>query len=449
MSALPSEPMPSRAPVAPLRALALAVFLLAGAVAAQVPSPAVSRSIPPPSLTFGAYLSAVARANVDLAAQRAGVPVAEAQVAIARIFPDPVLTVGLASLDVSGVGAQNNAAVGLTIPFEWPTKRPARVAVARADREVVAAELEDFARTLRAAAASAYVDALLAQRVLARRQQAWESLRGVEAANEERQREGAVADIVVLQARIEARRYRGEVITAEGDARAAGFALANQMGLQGAGPERLPTTAEGELRVPPRRFTDAALIAHALATRPDLRARQRGIGAAQARLDLAHANRGVDVALSLGWLYYTAGQQGSAYQGPPYHTVNAMLSVPLPVSRVLNGEVQSAEAGRAQAELQRSAAELRVAAEIRAALARYEAARDRLAQYDQSLLADNDRLLEMARYSFSQGASRLIELLAAQRTWTDTYIAYETALADHARALIALETAAGTWDLAL
>jgi cobalt-zinc-cadmium efflux system outer membrane protein len=433
----------------PLRALALAAFLLSGVVAAQVPSPTMTRSLPPPSLTFSTYLSTVARANVELAAQRAGVPVAEAQIAIARIFPDPVLTVGLASLDVSGVGAQNNAAVGLTIPFEWPTKRPARVAVARAEREVVAADLEDFARTLRAAAASAYVDALLARRVLLRRQQAFESLAGVATANEQRQREGAVAEIVALQARVEARRYRGDVITAEGDARASRFVLASQMGLAGAAAERLPASVDGELRVPPRTFVDADLIAHALATRPDLRARQRGIRAAQARIDLAHANRGVDVALSLGWLYYTPGQQGSAYQGPPYHTVNAMLSVPLPISRVLNGEVQAAEAGRTQAEAQRAAAELRVAAEIRAALARYDAARERLAQYDEALLADNDRLLEMARYAYAQGASRLIELLSAQRTWTDTYIAYETALADHARALIALETAAGMWDLAL
>ena len=74
-----------------------------------------------------------------------------------------------------------------------------------------------------------------------------------------------------------------------------------------------------------------------------------------------------------------------------------MVSVPLPLSRVLNGEVQAAEAGRTQAEAQRAAA----------------------------------------------------ELLSAPRTWTDTYIAYETALADHAHALIALETAAGAWDLTL
>lgn len=434
---------------APLWSLALAAFIAAGAVAAQVPSPTVSRTTPPPSLTFGGYLSRVARSNVDLAAQRAGVPVAEAQVAIARIFPDPVLTFGLASLDVSGVGAQNNAAVGVTIPFEWPTKRPARVAVARADREVVSAELEDFARTLRATAANAYVDALLAQRVLARRRQAHESLSAVVAANEERQRQGAVAEIVVLQARLEARRYQGDVITAEGEVHATRFALAGQMGLASANADPLPSTLSGELTVAPRTFTSEALVSRALTTRPDLQARRRGVRAAQARLDLAHANRGVDVALNLGWLYYTEGQQGSAYQGPAYHTVNAMLSVPLPVSRVLNGEVQAAEAGRTQAETQRNAAELRVAGEVRAALARYEAARDRLAQYDQALLADSDRLLEMARYAFSQGASRLVELLSAQRTWVDTYIAYETALADHAHALIALETATGVWDLAL
>lgn len=432
-----------------LWSLALAALITAGAVAAQVQSPVVSHTVPPPSFTFGGYLSRVARSNVDLAAQRAGVSVSEAQIGIARIFPDPVLTVGLASYDVSHVGAQNNAAVGVTIPFEWPTKRPARVAVARADREVVSAELEDFARTLRATAANAYVDALFAQRVLVRRREAFETLRAVVSANEERQRQGSIAEIVVLQARLEARRFQGEVIAAEGEVRATRFALATQMGLTATDAEALPTSLPGELSIPPRRFESAPLVSRSLAARPDLLARRRGVRAAQARLDLAHANRGVDVALSLGWLYYTQGGQGTAYQGPAYHTINAMLSVPLPVSRVLNGEVRSAEAGRAQAETQRSAAELRVAGEVRAALARYEAARDRLAQYDQAVLADSDRLLEMARYAFAQGASRLVELLSAQRTWVDTAIAYETARADHAHALIALETAVGMWDLAL
>ncbi len=431
--------------------LASALAVTSRAATAQTSSPTAAQTQAPLSLTFRTYLEDVARSNLGLAAQRANVPLAEAQVVLARIFPDPVVTAGIASWDLSGVGAQNNISAGVSIPFEWPTKRPARVAAARASLDVANAELDDFVRVLRANAATAYVDALLAQRVLLRRKQAYESIAKVLKANEERQREGAVAEMVVLQARIETRRYHGDVVAAEGELRASRAVVADQMGRRSpssARAERDIAGVSGELRVAPKTFDPDALIAHALASRSDVRARQLGVRAANARVDLARANRGVDMAVNLGWVYYTQGRPGSAYDSPAYHTGNATLSVPLPLSHVLSGELQGARAAVQQAEAQRSAAELHATTEVRAALARYEAARDRLAEFDQALLADSDKLLEMARYSFEQGASRLIELLTAQRTWTETYIAYETALADHARALIALESAADAWDVA-
>ena len=49
---------------------------------------------PAREMSFVEYLAEVARANLDLAAQRAGVNAADAQIEIARILPDPSLTVG-------------------------------------------------------------------------------------------------------------------------------------------------------------------------------------------------------------------------------------------------------------------------------------------------------------------------------------------------------------------
>lgn len=201
------------------------------------------------------------------------------------------------------------------------------------------------------------------------------------------------------------------------------------------------------LRFPPRAFDANALVAGALERRPDHRARALAMDAAQAQLGLARANRGPDIAVGLGWLYYTPGAPNSPYQGPGYHTVSALLSVPLPFSRVYDGELRAAGAAQQQAHAQYTLTELRVETEVRAAFIRYDAARRRLAQFDEALLKDSDRLLEMARYAFEQGAGRLIELLSAQRSWADLHLAYESALAEHARALIALESAAGIWSL--
>ena len=396
-------------------------------------------------LRLGTFLAEVAKSNPALTAQRLTLPVAEAQLIIARVFPDPSLTGGLSSLDLSNVGAQNAVAASLFVPLEWPGKRSARIALAEANLSVAAADFEDFARTVRAQAANAWVDAVSAQRLLNQKRAAVDSLRRVVELNEKRLHEGAASEIVVLQARVEARRLEGELVTAAGEARALRLVLEEQMG-RAAHADALAEVSP-ELGLAPRTFELDAFVVSALGRRPDRRSRELAIDAAKAQLRLARANRGPDFAAGVGWQYYFPGAAGSAFQGPGYHAASLQLTAPLPFSRIYDGEVRAATAQQQVAYAQRDASALRVESEVRAAFIRYEAARARLAQFDQELLADSDRLLQMAQYSFEQGASRLFELLSAQRSWIDLHLAYETALADHARALIALETAAGTWSL--
>lgn len=422
-----------------MRRLILGLLLWAGAAQAQ------SAPVRQDSLRFSAYLAEVARSNPALAAQRNNLPVAQAQVILARIFPDPVITAGLGSLDVSNVGAQNSIVASASIPLEWPGKRSARVALSEANVSVAQADFEDFARTARASAAIAYIDAVLARRVLEHKRAAAEGLRRVVELNEKRLEEGVASEIVVLQARVEARRAEGELVSAAGDARALRLQLEEQMGR----PNSKDALAEvaSKLELPPTTFDVEALVQGALERRPDQRARALSIDAARAQLHLARANRGPDVGVGLGWQYYLPGAAGSAFASPDYHAVSAQLSVPLPFSKLADGETRAALAQQQLAQSQGQASRLKVETEVRTAFIRYLAARERLAQYDEALLGDADRLLEMARYSFEQGASRLVELLSAQRSWIDLHLAYEAALADHARALVALETAAGVWSI--
>ncbi len=397
------------------------------------------------ALRFSAYLAEVARSNPALATQRNTLPVAQAQVIIARLFPDPVISAGLGSLDVSNVGAQNSAVASATLPLEWPGKRSARVALSEVNVSVASAEFEDLARTARATAANAYIDAVLALRVLGHKRAAAQSLQRVVVLNEKRMQEGVGSEIVVLQARVEARRFEGDLVTAVGDARATRLALEEHMGRQTT-KAPLPEV-DSELETPPLDLEVETLVTEARARRPDQRVRELSIDAARAQLRLAKANRGPDLGVGLGWQYYTPGVTGSPFQAPGYHAVSAQLSMPLPFSRLADGETRAASAQLQLAQSQREASQLKIDIEVRTAFIRYAAARERLAQFDEALLGDSDRLLEMARYSFEQGASRLVELLSAQRSWIDVHLAYEAARADHARALVALETAAGLWNI--
>lgn len=406
------------------------------------PSPPPGAALAAGTLAYQAFLAQVARGNLELLAQRANVSIADAQIAVARIFPDPVLTAGLASVDVSGKGAPTATTLGLSVAVELGGKRPAKIAAATADLAVAHTDLDDFLRTLRASATLAFIDGLHARLTLARKQQTLRSLEKLVAINQERQRSGDIGSVQLTQSRVEAQRFRGEVLSAEAELLAADLELAVQLGKSAGG----PVSPAGDLQIKPRVFSEAALLAQARASRPDLVSRHRAVEAAAARVDLAKANRWVDLSFNVGWQHSFASSS-AAFAAPAYDALGATVSVPLPLSRVYRGELDAALASEAQGRTQIQATALKIEVEVRKALARYRAAVDRLGLYTGGLLADADTVLEATLYNYQRGGATLLELLEAQRTVNEVYLAYADALADHARALVAVELSAGMWDV--
>lgn len=401
----------------------------------------MASAIPARTLTRALFLAEVLRTNATLAAERTNVPLAQAQITIARILPDPSITVGVTSLDVSRVGAQNSIAAGVSIPLEWPGRLGARVDVATVESQVAMAGFEDTLRAMRTAAGLAFIEALAAKAELVVRRQSLDSLERFVAANMVRLRAGDIGEVPLIQARVEEERYRAEVVSAEGEALATTVAL---RGFLGSSPSNERIEPAGELRAEPILIDEEALIARALSERADLRSLRLSVRAANARIDLARINRGVDIVLGLGWQYYTPGEQGSAFQAPPYHTLAATVTVPLPFSRINRGNLSSVALGSDQAAARVRAGELQVENEVRQAVIRYRAAITALSVYDRGLLRDAERVVESILYSYQRGSATLLEVLAAQRTLDDVRHGLVGALAAAARAKVFLETSIGT-----
>jgi cobalt-zinc-cadmium efflux system outer membrane protein len=444
--------------VAATGAVVLAVAAVAGAAPPLVPTH-VPTSIRGRGVHFSEYLAMVGRSNLELAAVRANVPIAAAQIALAKVFPDPAVTFGLGSIDVSGHGAPTAASVGLGQTIELGGKRGARIAVAERGAAGAGTALEDFLRGLRATAASAFIDSLSARLVLDRKRLTLDRLERLVGVNEQRLRAGDIGEVALTQSQVEALRFRGEVVLAEADVRVADLGLRMQVGgPMGAGEpppadapgppaSRLPTplTPVGDLALPPRHFDAEALIAEARLARPDVRTRLLALDAARDHIRLAHANRWVDLGVNLGWQHSGAGS--GAFAQPAFDALSALLTLPLPFSHVYRGELEGAEASRIQAEAQVAAAELRVEVEIRQSLERYAASLGQIEIYTGSLLSDSEKVLESILYNYQRGGATLLEVLVAQRTTNEVFLAYYDALTNHARALVAVEQAAGIWDI--
>ncbi|MFO0575866.1 MAG: TolC family protein [Polyangia bacterium] len=402
-----------------------------------------ARAEAPVSLSFGGYLGQVSRSNLELMAQRYSVPIAEAQVAVARLFPDPVVTGGISQIDISGQSAPFLSTLGVTLPIELGGKRSGRVGVARAEVQVAHAELADALRRLRAEAATAYVGALAARLVLDRKQRTLESLMRLVAVNEKRVQVGDIGEVALIQSRVESQRYHAEVLAAEAEVEAADLALRLYLG-QAAPPRGTLLTVTGELRIAPRTFDEEALLQSARTQRPDVTARRRAEDAAAARVALARRNRMVDLTLNVSW---QRSLYSEPFASPQYDALTAVASLPLPLSRVYRGELDAALHGAEQAAATQQATQLRAEVEVLQALVRYRSAVKQLGLYTQGVLADAERVSTATLYSYQRGGATLLEVLNAQRTVEEVHLAYYGALAEHARQLIAVEQAAGIWDV--
>jgi cobalt-zinc-cadmium efflux system outer membrane protein len=409
-------------------------------------APALAAATAGEEIKFAAFLAEVAAGNLDYAAQRYNVPIAEAQVIAARAVPNPVLLVGTSGRDVTDRGenrepANNNA--GLTQTIELAGKRGKRVAVARANLAQAAATLEDFFRTLRGTAADAFIDALTNRRIAEEKKRSAEALDQLVTANLKRLEVGDVGETDVTQSRVDALQFRSEFLAALSDAQVAAVALEQLLGRSRSSGMLI---AVGNLEGPARALDEEALVQQALGGRPDVVAARRAFESARASSELARAMRVPDV--DLGFTYQdNQRSHNEVAPAPAYSSIGVSLSLPLPLWYRHRGELEAARQTVLQSEAGLRATEVRARADVRQAVARYRLANERVAQFVGGALSDAAAVYKAKLFSYEHGATNLLDVLNAQKTENDVRLAYLDALAERAKALVAAQQAAGTWDI--
>jgi outer membrane protein, heavy metal efflux system len=417
------------------------ILLLAIGAAAAVQGQAAR-----PTVTFTAYVADVLRTNLDLAAQQAQVDVVRAQQTGAGARPDWNVLVGLPSKDLSDVGWPSVSSASLVVPFELGGKRDRRIGAAGADVKVATADRDDAIRLLRGTAANAFIDALTARSVLQEKNRSLEQLSRIVTVNQDRLRAGDVGEIELAQSRVERDQFQTEVMTAESDVYAQDVSLGQLMGSATALTTALPAPS-GSLEIATRTFDVEMLLAEAMTRRSDAISRTRAVESAAAKIALAKSSLVPD--LAVGATYQHSATGTDAFEQPADNSIAASVSVNLPIfRRRYQGDVLAAQAVRAQAELQLQALKVKIEAELRQAYSRYQSAVRRLNVYRGTLIQDSDRVLEARLYAYQRGSATLLEVIDAQRKSEEVSLAYYQALADHAHALVALEQAAGVWDVA-
>lgn len=391
-------------------------------------------------LRFSEYLTAVEGSSPDYAAQKENVTAAQAGIDIAGVRPDPVLSVGTSREQApeSKPTATKPNTVGITQTIETAGKRGHRIKAAEADLRLAQRSLEGFRHMLAADALDAFVAVIQAREALKRQEASYAALQEVVAANEKRLQAGAIGRLELAQSILEAQRYSKDVEGARADLIAAQARLSVPLGqaFTERFPEREPAAELAEL---PDLPSLPELLARAEQKRDDILIAKAALESAQAKRDLTKANRWVDVDVGVSVTNTPAVSDVSERS----RVLGLSLSMPIPFSRLQRGELVQAEAAQTQAQLGLRSAQAKARAEIESATAQYRSAATVLRNYRRTILSENKRVLEGFRTSYQKGAASLLELLNAQRTADDTYLAYLDALATYARAKGLLQISIG------
>ena len=248
---------------------------------------------------------------------------------------------------------------------------------------------------------------------------------------------------------VDLRRIEAERLLALGRADAALVQLKQLLGMPPEEPLLLSETLEG--LVAGRAIDAVAAAPPSAATRPDVREADARVTVADARIAQARNEGRVDVSLFGSYMRMDSGfaQLGFNAAGAlervrgrfNYLAAGAMVMVPL--FNRNQGQVAAAQAERAGAEARREAVELSARAEVAAAQARDERARQAVALYAGGVRPLARQNLDVVRQTFDLGRATVFDVLAEQRRYLEIEVAYTNALREAWEARTALVRALG------
>lgn len=411
--------------------------ILAAAAPPALPSP----------LTLPAALQIFRERSFDLLLAREQVESAQGDLQIAGAVANPQLSgslgksfhydpsqcAGCSALQTSVGLSDQGALFDLLV-----NKRGLRKDVARAALDASRLSRDDAQRTLEFQLKQQFLSAALAGEQARFARDVLESSAKTRGLMERRYGAGAISEADLAKTQVAELEAQQQLDQAQAQLASATAAVAFLLGAQEPQALRLDTSAlEYRPGAAPALAFDT-LYQNALSQRPDLRALDSQVTRAEAALSLARRQRIPDVQLSAT---YTQEGTGNNALTPPTLTFGA--SLPLPLFYQQQGEVRKAEADLRTQSLQRGKVRAQVAQDVAQAFAAWQGGQRLVERMQGRLLERAQRARDLARIQYEKGASSLLELLDAERTFIAVHGEYVQDLSIYWTAVAQLEQAVG------
>ena len=306
---------------------------------------------------------------------------------------------------------------GLEQRFETGGQRGRRIERARAEVRGREAGAEDAHRVVSLAVATAFFEALGAERRAKIREDDERLAMTLSDVARLRLERGEGTPLEENTARIRLAEARRSLSVGRGESRAKTIRLLELLALASG-----EISLEGDLPEQPLREPEPELVAKALESRADLRALRSEIEAAQAGVRLADAE---------AWPGISIG--GSLARDGDDDVALGVLRLPLPIFYRNQGERIRARATVDRLEAQYDARRIAVEAGVRSGYAAYEQALRSLHLYDTGVLRAQEESLELLRRAFAAGEVGYADVVALEREVIQGREGYLDARLDYAR----------------
>lgn len=422
--------------LAPLRvAVFFAILRNAVPLLGQAPSASESSNASP-VLSLGEARQIALEKNWDLLAAKSGIDSAQAQLIVAREFPNPSL-----SLSTAKIGSHESATfLGNSIQhrsydsiaavsqlIEIAGKRGDRQAAGRAAVLGARARFFDARRLLDQGVTKAYVAALLADSNARLLTESASYLRRQATIAGAQNAAGDLAEADMKALEINAEQFELQAKAAAANAVQARIAVEILLSFEHPAGLWRPT----ELL---EKFIETAAVAPAVypardgAVRSDVLAAVADLRAGQAQLRLQKALRIPDPTFAVGVEHEPPGG------GPPVDTFNLAVSFPLPLWNRNGGNIKAAQAAVAQYEIALGKLKTQAAADVASAELAYREAYERWLRYRDETVPKSAKVREAIQMKYEKGAATLVDFLNAEQTDNSVRLAAAQAMGDTASA---------------
>jgi cobalt-zinc-cadmium efflux system outer membrane protein len=431
----------------PFLFVALPLSEIAGAQStpAQTPSPPQAQTLAQKpgavTITLDDAIQMALRHNHTLLAARTTIQQSEAEETTANLRPNPVILGDSQFLPIFQPSQFNSDYLdttaqfdlGVSYLFERGKKRQHRLQAAKDQTAVTRSQVADNERSLAFNVATEFINVELAESTL---ELASEDLKGFQNTvdiSQARYNAGDISEDDLLKIKLQLLQFQTDVSAAK-LARVQGLSDLRQL----LGYESISADYDvaGTFDYQPVKGNLEDFQAKALQSRPDLRAAQQGVTAANSQQALQRAIGKRDIT---GQLSYT--RLGDV------NNISLFGQMELPFFDRNQGEIARTGFAITQAQEQEKFANGQVMTDVRDAFESLHSNDQVVGLYRSGYLDEAQQSRDISEYSYRHGAASLLDFLDAERSYRATELAYRQALASYLIALEQLREAIGTRSL--